>query len=114
MTDHPPLTSGNHGDTTPRWSPEDSRIAFLSDSDGKQQLYIRWMDSGQTARITNLDQAPEAMARSHDGKMLSFSALVPGKSLHLADLPSPPQGPKGRSHQPPTSASFIVSMALVV
>jgi dipeptidyl aminopeptidase/acylaminoacyl peptidase len=93
-TDHRPLTTGNRGDSSPRWSPDGTRIAFLSDADGKPQIYIRWMDSGQTARITNLDQAPEAISWSPDGKMLSFSSLVLGKGPHLADLPSPPAGAK--------------------
>ena len=72
--DHRPLTSGNRGDTSPRWSPDGLRLAYLSDADGKQQIYIRWMDSGQTARITNIDQSPNAINWSPDGKMLSFSA----------------------------------------
>ena len=93
-TDHRPLTSGNHTDASPRWSPDGTRLAYLSDVDGKQQLYIRWMDTGQTARITNLDQSPEAIAWSPDGKMLSFSSLVLGKGPHLADLPTPPAGAK--------------------
>ena len=93
-TDQRPLTTGNRGDYSPRWSPDGTRVAFLSDADGKQQIYIRWMDSGQTARITNLDQAPEAITWSPDGKMLSFSALVLGKGPHLADLPAPPAGAK--------------------
>src|ERR1700704_3750972 len=93
-SDHRPLTTGNRSDVSPRWSPDGTRIAYLSDADGKQQLYVRWMDSGQTARITNLDQAPDAIAWSPDGKMLSFSALVLGKGPHLADLPAPPSGAK--------------------
>lgn len=93
-TDHRPLTTGNRNDTSPRWSPDGTRLAYLSDTDGKQQLYIRWMDSGQTARITNLENAPNAIAWSPDGRMISFSALVPGKGPHLADLPSPPAGAK--------------------
>jgi len=75
-TDHRPLTTGNRGDISPRWSPDGLRLAYLSDADGKQQIYVRWMDTGQTARITNLEQAPDAIAWSRDGKMLSFSALV--------------------------------------
>jgi dipeptidyl aminopeptidase/acylaminoacyl peptidase len=93
-TEHRPITTGNRTDTSPRWSPDGARIAYLSDADGKQQIYIRWMDSGQTARVTNLDQGPEAIIWSPDGKMLSFSALVLGKGPHLADLPSPPAGAK--------------------
>lgn len=93
-TDHRPLTTGNRSDSSPRWSPDGTRIAYLSDSDGKQQLYIRWMDSGQTARITNLEQSPDAINWSPDGKMLSFSALVAGKGPHIADLPAPPAGAK--------------------
>ena len=93
-SDHRPLTTGNRSDVSPRWSPDGTRIAYLSDADGKQQLYVRWMDTGQTARITNLDQAPDAIAWSPDGKMLSFSALVLGKGPHLADLPVPPSGAK--------------------
>jgi dipeptidyl aminopeptidase/acylaminoacyl peptidase len=93
-TDHRALTTGNHNDASPLWSPDSSRIAYLSDSDGKQQIYIRWMDTGQTARITNLEQSPDAINWSPDGKMLSFSSLVPGKPPHLADLPMPPAGAK--------------------
>src|SRR5229473_3331804 len=93
-TDHRALTTGNRSDTSPRWSPDGLRLAYLSDADGKQQIYIRWMDTGQTARITNLEQAPDAIAWSPDGKMLSFSSLVLGKGPHIADLPTPPSGAK--------------------
>src|SRR5690242_13162049 len=105
-SDHRPLTTGNHGDSSPRWSPDGTRIAYLSDTDGKQQLYIRWMDTGQTARITNLDQSPESIAWSPDGKMLSFSSLVLGKGPHLADLPTPPAGAKWAD--PPTAYDRLV------
>ena len=93
-TDHRALTTGNHNDSSPRWSPDGTRVAYLGDADGKEQIYVRWMDTGQTARITNLEQSPQAINWSPDGKMISFSSLVPGKGPHLADLPSPPAGAK--------------------
>jgi dipeptidyl aminopeptidase/acylaminoacyl peptidase len=94
-SEHRALTTGNHSDMSPRWSPDGTRIAYLSDAEGgKQQIYVRWMDSGQTARITNLEESPEAIAWSPDGKMLSFSSLVLGKGPQIADLPSPPEGAK--------------------
>ena len=37
-TEHRPLTTGNRSDTSPRWSPDGTRIAYLSDTDGKQQI----------------------------------------------------------------------------
>jgi len=105
-TDHRPLTTGNRADASPRWSPDGTRIAYFSDADGKQQIYIRWMDTGQTARITNLEQTPDSIAWSPDGKMLSFSALVLGKGPHIADLPAPPSGAKWAD--PPTAYDRLV------
>ncbi len=93
-SDHRPLTTGTYGDSSPRWSPDGSRLAFLSDRDGKPQIYVRWMDTGQTARITSLEQAPSGIAWSPDGKQISFTALVPADSPRIATLPSPPQGAK--------------------
>src|SRR5260370_12297909 len=74
-TDHRPLTTGNRSDSFPHWSPDGLRLAYLSDADGKQQIYIRWMDTGQTARITNLEQAPYSITCSPNVNILSFSSL---------------------------------------
>src|SRR5262249_56154095 len=30
-TDHQPLTTGNHSDASPRWSPDGTRTAYISD-----------------------------------------------------------------------------------
>jgi dipeptidyl aminopeptidase/acylaminoacyl peptidase len=100
------VTTGNHSDNSPRWSPDGSRLAYISDAGGKSQLYVRWMDSGQTARLTNLDEAPGDIEWSPDGKYISFSAFVPTKGLQLAQLPAPPSGAKWAD--PPTVYNRLV------
>src|SRR6267143_1270306 len=93
-TDNRPLTTGTHSDTSPRWSSDGNRIAFLSDQDGKSQIYVRWMDTGQTAKITSLQQPPSGIAWSPDGKQISFASLVPSAPLRIANLPAAPAGAK--------------------
>ncbi len=91
---HRPLTSGNFNDSSPRWSADGTRIAFISNRDGKAQIHIRWMDSGMITRITNLENSPSGIAWSPDGKQISFLSLVKGKAPSVATLPAPPTGAK--------------------
>jgi len=93
-TDHRALTSGNRSDTSPVWSPDGTRVAYISDADGMPQIFIRWMDSGQTARITNSTFPPAAISWSPDGKLISYSAFVQTKGPRVAELPAPPAGAK--------------------
>jgi dipeptidyl aminopeptidase/acylaminoacyl peptidase len=88
------LTNGNYSDSSPRWSPDGTRIAYLSDRDGKPQLYVRWMDNGQTAELTNLENAPTDLVWSPDGKLISFSGFVPSEPPKIANLPKAPEGAK--------------------
>ena len=61
-SDHRPLTTGNQHDTSPRWSPDGTRLLYLSDAQGSTQLFLRWMDMGQTAKLTNVEVAPQSPA----------------------------------------------------
>ena len=83
---------------SPRWSPDGTRLAYVSAAEGSPQLYVRWMDSGQTALLTNLVQAPGAIAWSPDGKSIAFTQLVPAKKPPLA---TPPEKPEGAQWAPP-------------
>jgi len=38
------LTSAHTTDTSPRWSPDGTRLAYLSESDGHTQMFVRFMD----------------------------------------------------------------------
>jgi dipeptidyl aminopeptidase/acylaminoacyl peptidase len=90
---HRPLLSGSSDFSSPRWSPGGDRIAYVSAVEGRgSQLYVRWMDTGQTALLTNLREAPSSIAWSPDGTRLAFSMFVPADERTLATPPEKPEG----------------------
>jgi len=92
-SDHRPLLSGKDNYTSPRWSPGGDRLAYVSSAEGRgPQLYVRWLDTGQTAMLTNLRKPPRGLAWSPDGRMIAFSMLVPAEGTTLAKPPAKPEG----------------------
>ncbi|MGK2285144.1 prolyl oligopeptidase family serine peptidase [Pedomonas sp. V897] len=89
-----PLLSGAQNYASPRWSPDGKRLAYVSAAEGSAQVYVRWMDTGQTARVTNLPEGPSNLAWSPDGKWLAFTMFVPEDKKPLAAMPIKPEGAK--------------------
>ena len=90
---HLPVVSGTDSYTSPRWSPDGSRIAYISSAEGRgPELYVRWMDSGQTALLSNLETSPGSISWSPDGTQIAFSALVKTEGASLAKAPAKPEG----------------------
>jgi dipeptidyl aminopeptidase/acylaminoacyl peptidase len=72
-----PLATGPGSHSSPRWSPDGSRIAYLSTGpDGRTQIQVHWMH-GESAKITNLVEAPSEITWSPDGKQIAFVMLAP-------------------------------------
>ena len=72
------FTAGTHKDTSPRWSPDGSRLAFLSDRDGVTQLYVMPSDGGEPERITDLKHGVADPVWSPDGAVLARASAQPG------------------------------------
>ncbi|MGI9204189.1 MAG: prolyl oligopeptidase family serine peptidase [Woeseiaceae bacterium] len=97
--DHRPLLSGTDSYSSPRWSASGDRLAYISSAEGRgPELYVRWMDTGQTALLSNLPKAPGDISWSPDGTQIAFTAHVEGESAKLAE---PPKKPEGAEWAPP-------------
>ena len=87
------LTHGNWSDSSPVWSPDGTKIAFLSDRDGTTQIHVMWMDTREVAQLTHLQRTPSGLQWSPDGKMLAFSGFVPDtKPILKVDMVNRPKG----------------------
>ncbi|NIV38783.1 MAG: S9 family peptidase, partial [Anaerolineae bacterium] len=66
------FTHGDQADTRPRFSPDGSQIAFLSNRDDEQQpqVYLIPTAGGEARRLTDLKGSIEAFEWSPDGKRL--------------------------------------------
>lgn len=70
------FTSGTQ-DTSPRWSPDGTRLAFVSARDGaKPQLYVIQRDGGEARCLTSLPHGVSDPAWSPDGRSIAFLARM--------------------------------------
>jgi dipeptidyl aminopeptidase/acylaminoacyl peptidase len=58
----------------PRWSPDGKQLAFLSDRDDNQQVYVMRADGGEAAALTKGKRSVQSFAWSPDSKQISFLA----------------------------------------
>lgn len=89
---HRPLTTGRTHEEAPRWSPDGKRLAYLSDKTGSVQLYVRFMDTGESFAITSVPSAPVNPVWSADGTQLAYTALVAEPPLVIGTPLTPPPG----------------------
>jgi len=73
-----PLGTGESDAFAPRWSPDGARLAYISTArGGAQEIYVRWVSSGRSERIASLQNAPEQLAWSPDGRSIAFVMAEP-------------------------------------
>jgi dipeptidyl aminopeptidase/acylaminoacyl peptidase len=74
------FSAGPRRDTLPRWSPDASRLAFVSEREPRKkgQLYVIPATGGEPTRLTDLPNGVSALEWSPDGTRLAFLARVGG------------------------------------
>ena len=89
---HRPLTEPGQNASGARWSPSGDRIAYVSSTNEGAEIFVRWMDTGQTAKLTQLTESPGGLAWSPDGTHLAFSMMVKADPAPFASMPAQPDG----------------------
>ncbi|MCC3859613.1 S9 family peptidase [Pseudemcibacter aquimaris] len=89
---HRPMTTGLNNMRSPRLSPDGSLLAYLSNESGKTQIMMRFMDSGETFELAQLQNGASNISWSPDGSYIAFTAFAPKEPETYAPLPSAPKG----------------------
>jgi len=69
------LTHGD-SDSLPQWSPDSTRIAFLSQRDGTSAVFVQPAAGGEALKLTALSGDADNVHWSPDGRWISFTSNV--------------------------------------
>jgi dipeptidyl aminopeptidase/acylaminoacyl peptidase len=74
------LTNSRKSSQSPEWSPDGSRLAFISDRSDKRQIYLINPAAGEAEPLTSGDEGVGSFAWSPDGKTIAFTQTEPKSS----------------------------------
>jgi dipeptidyl aminopeptidase/acylaminoacyl peptidase len=71
------LTNARKSSTAPAWSPDGSRLAFISDRTDKRQIYVIDPHGGEAEALTSGEEGVGSFAWSPDGKTIAYASTEP-------------------------------------
>ncbi len=91
---HRKLTTSEVDESHPRWSPDGTRIAYVRDAgeDQGSEIFVHWVDSGQSARVTRVAETPSNLRWNPQGSHLAFEMTVKVPAPKLTERPAAPKG----------------------
>lgn len=96
--DHQKLTEMDVNEGNATWSPDGSKIAFTASTEQGTEVFIYWLASGKSARISQLSGSPSGLSWSPNGAWIAFSMEVNSSELTLVKAPKKPTGANWAAH----------------
>ena len=81
------FSPGPWRDSSPRWSPDSARLAWISDRGEKPQVYVRQLSGDRDLQLTTVPQGVRAIAWSPDGGSLAIVTATAVKGSEPAWAP---------------------------
>ncbi len=81
------FSPGPWRDSSPRFSPDSTRIAWISDRGEKPQVYVRRLSGDRDIQLTTIEQGVRALAWSPDGGSLAIVTATAAKGSAPAWAP---------------------------
>ena len=92
---HRPFLSGKAQFRSAEFSPDGKRVAYISNHEGDTQIYVKWLDTGEVARVTNVQSGVGNISWSPDGRTIAFSMFKRESSSGIfKEMPKKPKGAK--------------------
>ncbi|HVG19485.1 MAG TPA: S9 family peptidase [Blastocatellia bacterium] len=70
------LTNEKQSSTSPRWSPDGKRLAFVSARDGESQIWVMDVEGGGVKKISGISTGADGPVWSPDGRWIAFTSEV--------------------------------------
>jgi len=68
------VTQGPSRESSPAWSPDGKRIAFVSDESGREEVWIRDVDGGNPRKVSDSDSDKLSVSWAPDSSALAYTA----------------------------------------
>ncbi|MGB3625832.1 MAG: S9 family peptidase [Henriciella sp.] len=87
-----PLVTGGASASSPVWSPDGSKLLYSSSNDGKPELRLLYLDSGDSFSLAQLEQGAAGAKWSPNGDLIAFSMFVAEEKPSFATPIEQPEG----------------------
>ncbi len=102
-----PFAGRNGSAFSPRWSPDGSRVAYVSTEGGSPQLWVKWLETREAVKLTGLPNSPSSIAWSPDGRSIAYTMLVNDAPPKLGSAPA--NRPEGAQWAEPLDITDLVN-----